>query len=72
MLTSEYEEIRMAKDESFDEFYLELNDILNSMFDLGEIIEEPGIFRRSWDPYLSVSILRLQPLKNVSTYTLLG
>ena len=47
MLTSEYEEIKMAKDESFDEFYLELNDIVNSMFDLGEIIEEPGIFRRS-------------------------
>ena len=47
MLTSKFEEIRMAKDESFDEFYLELNDIVNSMFDLEEIIEEPRIFRRS-------------------------
>ena len=31
-LTSRFESIRMSKDESFDEFYTKLNDIVNSTF----------------------------------------
>ena len=35
----------MEEDESFDEFYAKLNDIVNSAFNLGETIPEPMIVR---------------------------
>ena len=35
-LTSIFEEIRMEKDETFDEFYDKLKDIMNSAFNLGQ------------------------------------
>ena len=37
-LTSSFEEIRMEEDETFDEFYAKLKDIVNFAFDLGECI----------------------------------
>ena len=37
-LTSSFEEIRMEEDETFDEFYAKLNDIVNYAFNLGECI----------------------------------
>ena len=37
-LTSSFEEIRMEEDETFDEFYARLKDILNSTFNLGKAI----------------------------------
>ena len=36
----------MEEDESFDEFYAKLKDIVNSAFNLGEIILEPKIVRK--------------------------
>ena len=36
----------MEKDESFDEFYAKLKDIVNLAFNLGETILEPKIFRK--------------------------
>ena len=36
----------MFDDESFDEFYAKLNDIVNSAFNLGEIYDEPKIVRK--------------------------
>ena len=36
----------MEEDESFDEFHVKLNDIVNSTFNLGEIILEPKIVRK--------------------------
>ena len=44
-LTSSFEEIRMEKDETFDEFYAKLMDIVNSVFNLGESIAESKIMR---------------------------
>ena len=35
----------MEEDESFDEFYAKLKDIVNSAFNLGETIFEPKIVR---------------------------
>ena len=35
-LTTCFEEIKMEEDESFDEFYAKLKDIVNSAFNLGE------------------------------------
>ena len=37
-LTTSFEEIKMEEDESFDEFYAKLKDIVNSAFNLGETI----------------------------------
>ena len=36
----------MEEDESFDEFYAKLKDIVNSAFNLGETIPEPKIVRK--------------------------
>ena len=41
-----FEEIKMEKDESFDEFYAKLKDIVNSAFNLGEIIPESKVVRK--------------------------
>ena len=45
-LTSKFESIRMFDDESFDEFYVKLNDIVNSAYNLGEIYNQPKIVRK--------------------------
>ena len=45
-LTTSFEEIKMEKDESFDEFYAKLKDIVNSSFNLGETIPKPKIMRK--------------------------
>ena len=36
----------MKEDELFDEFYVKLKDIVNSVFNLGETIPEPKIVRK--------------------------
>ena len=36
----------MRRDESFDEFYAKLNDIMNSVFNLEETIPKPKIVRK--------------------------
>ena len=36
----------MKEDESFDEFYAKLKDIVNSAFNLGETIPEPMVVRK--------------------------
>ena len=45
-LTTSFEEIKMEEDESFDEFYAKLKDIVNSAFNLGKTISEPKIVRK--------------------------
>ena len=45
-LTTSFEEIKMEEDESFDEFYAKLMDIINSVFNLRETISEPKIVRK--------------------------
>ena len=51
-LTISFEEIKMEEDESFNEFYAKLKDIVNSAINLGETIPEPKIVRK---------VLRLLP-----------
>ena len=36
----------MEEDESFDEFYAKIKDIVNSAFNLGEIIPEPKVVKK--------------------------
>ena len=45
-LTTIFESIRMSDNESFDEFYAKLNDIVNSAYNLGEIYDQPKIVRK--------------------------
>ena len=45
-LTTSFEKIKMEEDESFDEFYAKLKDIVNSTFNLGETIPEPKVVRK--------------------------
>ena len=45
-LTTSFEEIKMKEDESFDEFYAKVKDIVNLAFNLGETIFEPKIVRK--------------------------
>ena len=45
-LTISFEEIKMEEDESFDEFYTKLNDIINSTFNLGETILKTKVVRK--------------------------
>ena len=45
-LTSSFEEIRTEEDETFDQFYAKLKDIVNSAFNLGESIAESKIVRK--------------------------
>ena len=45
-LTSRFESIRMFDDECFDEFYVKLNDIVNSIYNLSEICDQPKIVRK--------------------------
>ena len=42
-LTTNFEEIGMDEDDSFDEFYAKLKNIVNSAFNLGKLILEPKI-----------------------------
>lgn len=43
---SKFEEIKMKEDETFDELYGQLNDIVNSSFNLGEKIHDNRIVRK--------------------------
>ena len=45
-LTTSFEEIKMEEDESFDEFYAKLKDIVNLAFNLGKTIPKPKIVRK--------------------------
>ena len=45
-LTTRFESIKMSDDECFDEFYAKLNDIVNSVYNLGEIYDQPKIVRK--------------------------
>ena len=45
-LSTRFESIRMSNDESFDEFYAKLNDIVNSAYNLGKIYDQSKIVRK--------------------------
>ena len=59
----------MEEDESFDEFYVKLKDIVNSAFNLGETILEPKIVRKVLRSLPIDSMPRSLSLKNQRTLT---
>ena len=68
-LTTRFEEIKMEKDESFDEFYAKLKDIVNSAFNLGETIPKPKIVRKLLKSLQRDFMSRLLQLRNQRTLT---
>ena len=49
-LTSKFENIRMSNDESFDEFYAKLNDIVSSTYNLVKSMINLKLLGRFLDP----------------------
>ena len=67
-LTSSFEEIRMEEDETFDEFYNKLKDIVNFAFKLGESIVESKIIRKIFRPLLErfhAKITAIEEVKDI-------
>ena len=67
-LTTSFEEIKIEEDESFDEFYVKLKDIVNSAFNLGVTIPEPKIVRkvlRSLYERFHAKIIAIKELKDI-------
>ena len=73
-LTTRFEEIKMEEDESFDEFYAKLKDVVNSAFNLGETILESKIVRkvlRSLPKRFHAKIIAIEELKNIDKISLI-
>ena len=69
-LTSKFESIRISDDESFNEFYAKLNDIVNFAYNLGEIYDQPKIVRkilRSLTENFRPKVTALTESKNVDS-----
>ena len=67
-LTTSFKEIKIEEDESFNEFYTKLKDIVNSAFNLGETIPEPKILRkvlRSLPERFHAKITAIEELKDI-------
>ena len=67
-LITSLEEIKIEEDESFDEFYAKLKDIVNSTFNLGETISEPKILRkvlRSLPKRFHAKIMAIEESKDI-------
>ena len=67
-LITSFEEIKMEDDESFDEFYAKLKDIMNSVFNLRETIPEPKIVRkvlRSLPERFHAKIMAIEESKDI-------
>ena len=68
MLITSFEEIMIEEDDSFDEFYAKLKDIVNFAFNLGETIPEPKIVRkvlRSLPESLHAKITAIEESKDI-------
>ena len=46
MLTTQFKELRMGEDESFDSFYSKLNEVIIGKFNLGEKTEDSKVIRK--------------------------
>ena len=63
-----FKEIKIEEDESFDELYTKLKDIVNSAFNLGGTIPEPKIIRKvlkSLPERFHAKITAIEELKDI-------
>ena len=73
-LTTSFEEIKMEEDESFDEFYAKLKDIVNSASNLRETIPEPKVVRKvliSLPEIFDAKITAIEELKDIDKIPLI-
>ena len=73
-LTTSFKEIKMEEDESFDEFYAKLKDIVNSAFNHRETILEPKIVRKvlkSLSERFHAKITAIEKLKDIDKIPLI-
>ena len=73
-LTTSFEKIKMEEDESYDEFYAKLKDIVNSAFNLGKSIPEPKIVRkvlRSLPERFHAKIIAIEESKDIDKIPLI-
>ena len=73
-LTTSFEEIKMKEDESFNEFYAKLKDIVNLALNLGETIHEPKIEKkvlRSLPERFHAKITAIEELKDIDKIPLI-
>ena len=69
-----FEEIKMEEDESFDEFYAKLKEMVNSAFNLGEIILKPKVVRkvlRSLPERFNAKITAIEKSKDIDKIPLI-
>ena len=67
-LTTSFKKIKMEEDESYDEFYAKLKDIVNSAFNFGETIPKSKIVRnvlRSLPERFYAKITAIEELKDI-------
>ena len=72
-LTTNFEEIKMEEDETFDEFCAKLKDIVNTTFNLGDHILESKIVRkmlRSLPERFHAKITTIEESKDIDTIPL--
>ena len=72
-LTTSFEEIKMEEDESFDEFYGKLKNIVNLAFNLRETIPEPKVVRkvlRSFPERFHAKITAIEESKDIDSIPL--
>ena len=72
-LTTNFEEIKMEEDETFDEFCAKLKDIVNTTFNLGDHILESKIVRkmlRSLPERFHAKIIEIEESKDIDTIPL--
>ena len=72
-LTTSFEEIKMEKNETFNEFYAKLKDIVNSAFNRGDHIPEPTIVKnvlRSLPDRFHTKITAIKESKDIDTILL--
>ena len=66
-----FEEIKMGEDKSFNEFYAKLKEMVNSAFNLGEIILKPKVVRkvlRSFTKRFHAKIIAIEESKDIDKF----
>ena len=68
MQTTQFEELKMSEDESFDSFYSKLNEVVNDKFNLGEKTEDSKVVRKilqSLPESFPAKVMAIEESKNI-------
>ena len=68
MQTTQFEELKMSEDESFDSFYSKLNEVVIDKFNLGEKTEDSKVVRKilqSLPESFRAKVMAIEESKNI-------